>query len=254
MLRIILATIIALSLAGGVLLSGADAAVPGEALYSLDRQLEAMRLSLTKDPARQSELLVTYVHERLEEMHTLALKGDAENLARAINAFAQDLLMAGTLIQDSNAQQLAQFETFLADSMAMQAISSTYEPVPTQEDNPNNENGAEEDTQPGIYCDGSGEAQHPVGLKLAEQFGSDYDTIMGWFCQGYGFGEISLAFQISQAAGVSVEEVFAKRASGMGWGQIMQEYGLTGKDKPKPLGGKPEKTPKPEKGKGKGKP
>ncbi len=258
MVRILIAVLVAFTLAGVTLLSYANAAVPGDALYGLDLQLEAMRLSLTNDPISRGKLLVASAQERLEEIRLLAQEGDADNFSYALSVLGQNLLMAGASLDATDESQMAQFDTVIAQALSATVLPVTeaQDPDPTDEPEPETE---DEEPRPGLYCDGSSEAQHPVGLKLAEQFGSDYATIMGWFCQGYGFGEIALAYQISQVAGVSVEEVFEKRASGMGWGQIMQEYGLIGKDKPKPEKGqgKPEKTPKPKPvnpGKGKGAP
>jgi len=85
---------------------------------------------------------------------------------------------------------------------------------------------------------------HPVGTRLAEEFGVTYDTIMGYFCGGatnadgtltehHGFGGIRLAYRIAEKAGVDVTEVFALRDSGLGWGNVMKEYGLKGNGKNK---------------------
>ncbi len=79
---------------------------------------------------------------------------------------------------------------------------------------------------------------HPVGERLAEQFGVTYDEIMTRFCGGEladgtnvgrnGFGEIRLAYGMAEELGVPVDEIFALREGGLGWGQIMKEYGLIG--------------------------
>ena len=100
-------------------------------------------------------------------------------------------------------------------------------------DNDNTNDSGFKQPKDGAYCNDTKTEHHPVGDKLAAEFGVEYEDIMYWFCDcGYGFGEIAQAYQISEKAGVSVEEVFDQRGSGMGWGQIKQSYGLAGYSKP----------------------
>jgi hypothetical protein len=105
------------------------------------------------------------------------------------------------------------------------------------------------------------EAQHahPVGVRLAAEFGVSYEEIMSWKCKGYGFGEIARAYSLAAQHVMSVNDVFAMRASGMGWGNIRK--GLEGtaeadKGKASAAGGQEDKNkgkgPDKDKGQGQG--
>lgn len=81
----------------------------------------------------------------------------------------------------------------------------------------------------GYYCSGTNTTNHPVGERLAADYGVTYQEVMDRFClEGYGFGEIKLAYDIAAQAGVSVSVVFDMRVAGSGWGNIMKYYGLHG--------------------------
>ncbi len=90
------------------------------------------------------------------------------------------------------------------------------------------QNGDQQDAADAAACDPG--VTHPVGSRLATQYGVSYETIMGYFCgqPHYGFGQIKHAYAVAEITGISVDEVFALRESGLGWGQIKQQYGLIG--------------------------
>jgi len=103
----------------------------------------------------------------------------------------------------------------------------------------------------GNYCSDLTQ-QHPVGAKLAAEYGVTYEQVMGWFCQGYGMGEIMLALQASQKSGLPADQFFAMKQQQGGWGKVWQEMGWIGKDRKSPPGEAeepvttPQATPSPE--------
>ncbi len=103
----------------------------------------------------------------------------------------------------------------------------------------------------GNYCSDLTQ-RHPVGAKLAMEYGVTYEQVMGWFCQGYGMGEIMLALQASQKSGLPADQFFAMKQEQGGWGKVWQEMGWLGKvRKTQPAEGEepvatPEATPNPD--------
>lgn len=61
---------------------------------------------------------------------------------------------------------------------------------------------------------------HPVGHKLAAEFGVTYEDIMTMFCDGYGFGEIAIAYTLANGDEATLAEIRDLREGGMGWGNI----------------------------------
>ncbi|MFH2103100.1 MAG: DUF5667 domain-containing protein [Chloroflexota bacterium] len=90
--RVVVASAVVVFLALGALTgaaAAADAAVPGDALYPLDRYLEDLRLSSVQDPADAAALLLEFADERLQEAEDLAAEGAQEQLAVALEAYDQ---------------------------------------------------------------------------------------------------------------------------------------------------------------------
>jgi len=74
--------ILAITLIFGLLAGGgvglayvADGAVPGDALYGLDRAVEALQYAVTLDPASKSVQALAFAEERLNELSQLAAEG-----------------------------------------------------------------------------------------------------------------------------------------------------------------------------------
>ena len=111
---------------------------------------------------------------------------------------------------------------------------------------------APEQVNQGNYCTDLTK-QHPVGAKLAMEYGVTYEQVMGWFCRGHGMGEIMLALQASQKSGLPADQFFAMKQEQGGWGKVWQEMGWIGKSrKTPPTEGEepvitPEATPSPDK-------
>lgn len=85
----------------------------------------------------------------------------------------------------------------------------------------------------GHYCSDL-TVQHPVGAKLAMEYGVTYEQVMGWFCQGYGMGEIMLALEASRKSGLPADQFFAMKEEQGGWGKVWQEMGWIGKERKMP--------------------
>lgn len=108
-----------------------------------------------------------------------------------------------------------------------------------------------EQVNQGNYCTDLTQ-QHPVGVKLASEYGATYEQVMVWFCQGYGMGEIMLVLQASQKSGLPADQFFAMKQEQGGWGKVWQEMGWIGKSrKTPPTEGEepvltPEATPSPD--------
>lgn len=90
---IVVLTCLALIFAGAVLVSAADAAAPGDALYGLDRGAENLRLSLAFTPQQAAQIYQAQAAERLQEVQALVQRGDTQHLDQALveAGAAQDL-------------------------------------------------------------------------------------------------------------------------------------------------------------------
>lgn len=235
-----------LSLAsGGVLVLASNMAAPGDPLYSVDRGLEAVQLSLA--PSQRSALLLQsrFAFERLGELQTLAARGDQQYQQDTLAEVAAALsaLEAAVKADVLEPQRVAGLVNAAFTHNANFASTAGSNGKGNSDGDPTDDGDQDSDAaKDGAYCRGASETHHPTGEKLAQRYQVSYDEVMGWFCDGrYGFGEIDLAYSIARAAGVPVSQVFDQRASGMGWGNVLKEFGL---DK------KPDKPPKPDNGKG----
>ena len=102
-----------------------------------------------------------------------------------------------------------------------------------------------DDNEGNLVC--SGEMDHPVLTRLAEDYGVEYADLLNYFCQEkFGIGELKHALETSQADGVELSwiELLGERddedeMERSGWGKIWQSLGLIGKDR----GGKEQKEP-----------
>jgi hypothetical protein len=84
----------------------ADGAQPGDLLYPIDRSVEDLRLKFTPDPERALQLLLSIADERVTESEQLALEGDEENMAAALEAYGQTIsAIARTMEGAGNRQE-----------------------------------------------------------------------------------------------------------------------------------------------------
>jgi len=86
----------------------------------------------------------------------------------------------------------------------------------------------------------SGEMEHPVLIRMAEEFGVDYESLLPYFCEDhFGIGEIKHALETGEDEAVEKtwEELLVERdgeeddKGKSGWGEIWQKLGLIGKNK-----------------------
>lgn len=84
----------------------------------------------------------------------------------------------------------------------------------------------------------SGEMEHPVLSRMAEEFEVDYADLVVFFCEyKFGIGEIKHALQTAELEEIELtyDEILAERKPEgekvSGWGRIWQELGLIGKGK-----------------------
>jgi hypothetical protein len=232
--------VIASLLAGGGMAYAADGAAPGDALYSLDRAIEQVRLDLTSNPQAALELQLALATERLEEAKVLLSRAAQDRFSKALGNYDATVALVAETVQSSAAADqvvlgglldaaIASHDALLADMIygdqvragdrvqirdqdrlcwCSDLISGTLEITPTIP----------------ITM-----TQHPVALALAETWGVTYEEIIGYFCQSYGFGEINIAFRISEATGIPVVDLLAEHSdSDMGWGLLLREYDLIG--------------------------
>jgi hypothetical protein len=118
--RAFLTTFIVLMLAistTGVAWASSDA-LPGDALYSVKRGVEELRLGITLSESGDAELLNTFTGERMDEIEALVLAGRDENLTEALQNYEDmlDRLVNQVLEISQNADQasLDKFESNLA--------------------------------------------------------------------------------------------------------------------------------------------
>jgi len=226
---------------GGVMAAQANAAMPGDMLYAVDRGIESLRLDLATNPQAALDLQTQFAMERLQEVRALDARGE---LGQADGLFEQVSEQLADLEAVSQANGGGQSVADLLN----QAYEAGSPLAPGVDDNGNengnenangnqngngnenaNGNGTFKQPKGGGHCSGTATRHHPHGDALAAEYSVDYGEVMGYFCQGYGFGEISLAYQLSKQSGAPVSEIFAQRGGGQGWGQLMKQYGLNGK-------------------------
>ncbi len=246
MIQLLLVFVLAVSAVGGTV-SAADNAVPGDALYGLDRAME--RVSLTRaSEAERAELSEKLINERLDEAAKLLLDGDDPTETPDPSETpdpTETLEPTETTEPSETPEPTATFtptptETLDPSVTPEPSATPTDTPTPTETPLPSETPTptatvdplltptATATVDPAVYsCTGAN--PHPRASDLAEYYQVPYETIMTWFCQGhFGFGEIMHALEAAQQTELTPEEILAKRA-GEGWGQIWKELGLKGK-------------------------
>ncbi len=209
-LAVLIAGLIVL-VASGMLVSAADAAVPGDWMYGVDRAMDSLRLQLALDHAQKAQVERQLAQERLREAQTLSRRGETQSVE--------------LLRQESH---LALLAAKAADPAKARKVEKLAGKTATPAQNPQNAQMLEQ-TRPakgGAYCSENSTKRHPTGVKLAQKLSASYEDVMSWYCQGYGFGEIALAYRISHEADVTVADIFSQSASGLGWGEILRRYDL----------------------------
>jgi hypothetical protein len=105
-LAAVLGLIVALAAGTTGVAHAADGAVPGDTLYSIDRGMEHLELSLTKDSNKALRRQISFTDERLDEVEELAERGNIGHLEEAIDNYDQSVLditqLAGTVSEQSD--------------------------------------------------------------------------------------------------------------------------------------------------------
>lgn len=220
---LVIAAVVSLMAGGGVVYA-ADAAVPGDFLYSLDRAVEEVRVDLARDPEAAFRLQLRFAEERLEEAGELYAAGDAANVKNALAGYSESLQAAVRHMAGADETQGE------ALRLQLQAAAARHEEAFSNMDavDPAGEQEQTRDRDRDGWCLEGTEAVHTVADDIATMYGYEYTEVIGWFCDGAGLGEIMLAINISQETGIPVADLLARQDDGEGWGQIMQDYDLIG--------------------------
>ncbi len=92
-LTVLLALLMVL-VASGMLVSAADAAVPGDWMYGVDRTMEGLRVRLALDSRQKAQVERQLALERLREAQMLARRGETESVERLRQESRQAMLAA----------------------------------------------------------------------------------------------------------------------------------------------------------------
>jgi len=99
----------------------AQAALPGDVLYPIKLNLEQAQVALTTDPARQSELHLSFAQNRLDEIDTLAGIGRYDDFADLATAFVTHMRMAAVtrdVVANSEPERASQLDDQIAQKLA----------------------------------------------------------------------------------------------------------------------------------------
>jgi hypothetical protein len=220
------AIVLALLIGTGGVIYAADAAVPGDPLYSVDQAVESARLGLTHRPESVLNLLLSLAEERLLEAEELAAQQDDGNLGVVLEEYGATVSSLAQALGTVEGADRATLTALLDQAFSDHDVRLTQVLGPAVVADAADE-GEEETEEETAYCVGAD--PHPTTQRLADTYGATYEEIMGWFCdEGYGLGEIEHALQTSATTGLSVEDVFALKTDLGGWGEVWQELGLIG--------------------------
>jgi hypothetical protein len=213
-----LALVVAVATMAGVV-HAADGAVPGGALYEVDRAVEELQVRLTTHPERAVVLGLNLAEERLLEAEELSQEGNGGFLDEALGSYVDTISGVAEMIgaaEDVDRQQLGT----LLDAALLVHEDQLGRIFWGSEPGGDDSSGFESRT---------GADPHAFADKLAELYDASYDDILTWLYDGYGFGEIILASETSEETGVPVGELLALKTSLGGWGLVWQELDLIGK-------------------------
>jgi hypothetical protein len=210
----------------------ADGAVPGEALYGLDRAVESARLAVTTRPGAKAHLLLAHASERLDEAAAVAPGGDPDKLSEAWAGYGASL----AAMMQSTAMLAAR-----GDGAAVDRVDETlagHAQRWAQVLDAAGQSGASGTVAAGRGADACSErGLQEEAVQLARHYGIEYDDVASWMCaHGHAPGEVLLAIEIGRAAGVPAGEMLRHREAGKEWGAIYRERadGVPGRQDPGP--------------------
>lgn len=113
---VLIIAVVASLLSGGVAYA-ADSAVPGDALYGVDRSMETIRLGLIGDPRTRAEYQLGIASERLQEAETLSRTADVRHLETAMEGYGRTISDLGQTIDSALLTDQAELNEMLDRSL-----------------------------------------------------------------------------------------------------------------------------------------
>jgi hypothetical protein len=98
----VLVAVILTGLAGTGIVYAADASMPGDFLYGVDKGVEDIQRSLTSDPVASSELELAIMDERIAELDQLSQSGNSEAVGDCIREIEQQQDRLQDQLQEMN--------------------------------------------------------------------------------------------------------------------------------------------------------
>lgn len=224
--------VIASILIGGGTALAADAAVPGEILYPLDRAIEMLQIRLNNSPQQRVALQLRFAEERVLEAQELASGEQGDRLNVALGNYGESIASVAKTISSSSEADKETLSLLLEDRL-QQLDAGVNDLVVIDSPEPMGSDGDKDEEN--YFC--ITDEIHPVvqSLRVTYEFDEeDTALLMDWFCgneeeDGFGLGQILLALQTADGDLVEAGELLALRAGGMGWGEIWQDLELIGK-------------------------
>ena len=181
MVRVLVALAVMFVGGGGGAIYAADAAVPGDLLYGLDRAVESLQLRLSTSSEVAAGLLNSFASERLQEADQLAAAGDAENAAAAMTAYDNAMLdLSAHLTAAAIGQEEPEpTETSTTEPSATPAPSETATTEPSATPTPTETATVEPPATPEPAGTRVGADPHPVGGRRAEESGEPDEDVRG---------------------------------------------------------------------------
>jgi hypothetical protein len=210
MLAVLLALLLVL-VAGGMLVSAADAAVPGDWMYGMDRTMDGLRLRLAWNSKEQAQVERQLAQERLREAQMLVRRGDL----KSVELLRQESRLAMLAAKAADPHYARKMEKATSEPEQVEKNAQRIEQISHRNDDP--------------YCSVTSTKHNIAGERLAQRLAVSYSEVMGWYCQGNDFSEIGLAYRIGRGADVTVGEVFSQHDAGLGWVELIQKYNLDGR-------------------------
>ena len=252
-------------IAGGGTAIAADAAAPGDPLYSLDRSLEKVRAELTNSPEALLKLQLANAQERLTEAKKLANHRGESEFRQAFDGYGETMMATASTFKLVEGVDQANLDSIFERSLMehdpqLAGLLSDDDPDgdETDPDDTDGDNQNEGDLDPDDpdadssqdkdnYCPPEEGNPHPVAVQLSNSYSETISStdVMDWFCgtdgqKGLGMGQIMLALRteklLIEAAevGITSTEVITyatllqMRHDGASWGHIWQCLEING--------------------------